>query len=218
MLVEKIISRLNVCNLISLGNSHANFFSGLNNVITMDIGPGLAYKLIDDKSTNNSKSKILNLLDKTNPSTSAFILSFGEIDVRMFVIKISEIKNITIEESVGKVVKKYIEMIELILERGYRILIHGLHGSATNYDINFPYYGTIQQRNEATIIFNNILKNYSNEKKIPFTSMEDLVVDKNTYTTNIEYINDGCHLNIDPKLQEIVLSRFLSELESLEIG
>lgn len=215
MSVEKILQELSVDDIICIGNSHSHFFNGIVNITPIDIGPALAFKLIQDSSTTNSKNKILNILNTTDSSKTAFILSFGEIDIRMFVVKRTEIENITLEESVVRVVEKYVEMIELIRSRGYKILIHGLHGAGSNYDAAFPYYGTMQQRNEASLIFNFYLENYCNQNKIAFTSLFDLVVNKETYETNLEYINDGCHLNIVPELQEIVLSRFLSKLKNL---
>lgn len=215
LIIEKILSRIGKSNIISMGDSHADFFKNLDKISIEWLGPALAYNMNRDVSTNNTKTKILNVLDNSDPSQSAFILSFGETDVRVHVLKRVDIEHISVEESVKRVVKEYTIMIDFIKSLGYKILVHGLHGTGTAYNPQFPYYGTMEERNKATSMFNSYLENYCNVNYIPFVSLFDVLVDKDSYLTNVDYIHDGCHLNIVPELQEIVLSRFLSKIEEI---
>lgn len=212
--LEKILNLIDRTNIISLGDSHSRFYEGIDMIEWKWIGPALAYNINEDISTNNTKAQILGILEQTDPSKTAIILSFGEIDLRVHVIKRTEIENISLEESSIRVAKKYIEMIEYIVGRGYKVFINGPHAAGTAYNPEYPYYGSMENRNTAILIFNSYLEKYCDSKQIPFISLFDIVVDHNTNKTNNEYILDGCHLNIVPELQEIALSKFLTKLEN----
>lgn len=213
-LVEEILFNINKSNIISIGDSHAYFFKKLDKIEVEWVGPALAYNINNDISTNNTKSKISAILQKTDPSKTALILTFGEIDVRCHILKRVDIEGISVNQSVERVIFKYTEMIDILKNKGYEVFIHGLHGTGVGYNPQFPYYGTMEQRNKASLIFNSHLKNYCNLNKIPFTSLFDIVVDNTSYSTNIGYMEDDYHLNIDSNLQEIVLSRFLDKLKN----
>ncbi len=162
LIVEKILNRLGKTNIISLGDSHSYFYKNIDKIEIKWIGPALAYNINKDVSSNNTKSKILDILDQNDPSKTAIILSLGEIDLRVHVIKRVEIENISIEESSIRVAGKYIEMIEYIIRRGYKVLINGPHASGSVYDPVFPTYGSMENRNIATLAFNLILAGFCN--------------------------------------------------------
>lgn len=212
-IIQKLLDKLDRLNIISLGDSHALFYKNLNKIQAEWIGPALAYNINQDKSTNNTKNKIFNILNNADPDKTAFILTFGEIDIRVHVVKRVTIENISLEESVIRVAEKYIEMIEYIVGQGYKVLINGIHTTASIYNPQVPCNGSTEERNTATLIFNSYLEKYCDSKYIPFMSLSDLVIDSETLKTNEEYIKDGCHLNLDPELQEIAFFRFLSKLE-----
>lgn len=213
VIIEKILDKLDRLDIISLGDSHSHFLSGLNKIQSGWIGAALAYNINQDKSTNDTKNKILYVLSYADPNKTSLILNFGEIDIRVHVLKRVAIENISLEESVLRVVKKYIEMIDYIVGLGYKVLVNGPHATGTAYNPDFPFNGTMEERNTATLIFNSYMENYCDTKCIPFMSLSDIVIDSVTLKTNEEYITDGCHLNLDEKLREIALSRFLSKLE-----
>ena len=217
-IIEKILTKLNVTKIISLGDSHSNFYENLNNIEVRCIGPALAYNINKYDSKNGTKTQIVSILNETDSSNTAFILTFGEIDVRVHIVKRTQVENISLEESSIRVAKKYIEMIQYMVEKGYKVIINGLHGTGVSLAENtmFPYNGSIQDRNFATVTFNSYLEDFCNENKIPFMSLSDMVINKDTNKTRFKHMDDGCHLNSTPEIQEIALSRFLSQVEKFQ--
>lgn len=216
LIVEKILNKLGKTSIISLGDSHSYFYKNIDRIQVKWIGPALAYNINKDNSSNNTKLKIFEILDQTDSSKTAIILSFGEIDLRVHVVKRAEIENISLEESSTRVAKKYIEMIEYMTEKGYSLLINGIHASGSGNDSDFPTYGSIEDRNIATLAFNSYLEKYCDSKQIAFISLSDIAINMDTYKTNLDLIQDGCHLNIVPELQEISLLKFLNKLETFK--
>ena len=52
-----------------------------------------------------------------------------------------------------------------MIDKKYKVLINGLHatGMFSVIDAMFPYSGSMEDRNTATIIFNTYLEDYCNE-------------------------------------------------------
>ncbi len=214
-LVEQILANLKKDNIISIGDSHSRFFSDLNKITVCHLGPVTAYNLKKLNSKTNGREKLWQLLDNTNPSHTALILSFGEIDVRAHVIKAAVKEKITIERSAINTAKNYCSVISEILDRGFSVLVHGVHASPPTYgNFEYPALGSVQDRNYAVKAFNNYVRNFSALERIPYASIDEIVINSDL-STRVEYMVDGCHLNFNAELQGIVLSAFVRESSAL---
>lgn len=211
-LINLLLARLDRNNLISIGDSHSRIFSDLPRIKVCHIGPVTAYNLVKENSSTQGREKIHCLLDGFNPLDTALILSFGEIDIRVHVIKAAIKDCITINESSKRTANNYCSAITEIIERGYLVLIQGVHASSPQYDnYEFPAIGSVEDRNYAVKQFNSNLEEFCISCSIPYASLDDIVIDSNLKTRS-EFVSDGCHLNFNPELQGILLSRFAHKI------
>jgi len=212
VLQKDLLEKINKKKIVSIGDSHSLFFSNLNYIKINHIGPVTAYNLMKENSTTRGREIFYDFLKTENSNDTALLLSFGEIDLRVHVVKASLRDSISIKESAINTAKRYTMFIDEILNLGWTILVQGpsANGEERALNLDYPYSGSIVERNQATIIFNNELENYCKQNSILFASLYDLSIDQNTFDTRSEYLSDGCHLHKDPYLQSIMISRYIN--------
>lgn len=212
ILQKDLLAKINKKKIVSIGDSHSCFFENLNYIKINHIGPVTAYNLMKENSTTRGREIFYDFLKTENSNDTALLLSFGEIDLRVHVVKASLRDFISIKDSAINTAKRYIMFIDEILNLGWTILVQGPSASGEERALNldYPYSGSIVERNQATIIFNNELENYCKQNSILFASLCDLSIDQNTFVTKSEYLFDGCHLYKDPYLQSIMISRYIN--------
>ena len=212
-LIQLLFAKLNKSCLLSIGDSHSRIFSNLDGVKIHHIGPVTAFNLVKENSSTKGREKLYDILDKNSSSEVAIILSFGEIDIRVHVIKTAIKDVISIKESAIRTAKQYCTTILDIVSRGFSVLIMGVHASGSTYDNqSYPAFGRVEDRNYAVKQFNLYLRNFCISHSIPYASLDSLVIDRNLKTNN-EYMCDGCHLNLNLEIQTMLIYQFLISLD-----
>lgn len=181
-----------------IGDSHASFFSGKNEMQPIypeysdgqnkyfksyRIGPATAYNLV-------SKIGIINhiIINNYNSNNNDYIMFiFGEVDCRL---------HLGIHNNIEECVERYFNVIKFYNDNNYNVLIYGVVASCPDYKTHesTPYFGTCLERNERTIKFNNLLKLKAYECGIKFISIFDemLLEDGNT---NGDFLHDHIHIS-----------------------
>ena len=129
-----------VKNFFVIGDSHVNFFCGyekltgspliinnkftgincqpnplVNNFFVFHLGPALAYNLNKYGSQTQAREKIEFLLGSgIIPKGSAILCAFGEIDMRVHVLKQAEKKNISFERVADEILDNYMEFLKFL--------------------------------------------------------------------------------------------------------
>ena len=203
--------------VIVLGDSHVNFFSGAElldfipighkvntcpilgekRFTPLHLGPCLAYNVDNPNAGYNSMEKTEWLCENFIIPGAKIVCSFGEIDIRVHVIKQAELQNTSVENIVDGILSHYYTLLKRLKNSGYEVWCWG--PIATQMDSNeqdelFPHYGSERDRNRATKYFNDTLHKWCDENGIGFMSIFYSMINEN-FTTKIEYLSeDGCHL------------------------
>lgn len=200
--------------LICIGDSHSCFFGGegiiypeyphiqkslLKNVFCVRLGPVLAYSLNKYGTKSSGREKLDELISSLNPSKDIVMLAFGEIDCRAHVIRQAESRSLPLRIVIQEIVDTYINVIRAIIDKKFRVLVWNAVYSANdqedNNDLEFPYYGNVVQRNEATSCFNQMMKEAALQTGYLFVESPVLLMDMSSGRTNKSYYADGVHLN-----------------------
>jgi lysophospholipase L1-like esterase len=201
--------RENSCIIHVIGDSHASIFSGLD--IMQDnwpikskniFPPFKSYRIGATTAYNSNKKlpkikKILNFKSSdVNKKTDYVMLCFGEIDIRVHLLKQKEIEGVDCDEIVMKCVEKYFITINKLIKWGFKVIIFGPVASATKNIIidNYSSYGTTQERNHLTRLFNKYLENKCEKYHIHFISLFEEMVDEQD-NTKADLFLDEIHLS-----------------------
>lgn len=199
-----------------VGDSHANFFSGfdemqpewpaqnvknrLSFLRSYRIGPVLAYKLCEYGTTSMGREKLELLLNTLQPG-SHLLFCFGEIDCRAHVLLQSKKQDRSPEAVVDDVVARYLSVIKEVAGSGFLPLIWNVIPSAPtgiNDRITVPpqylFHGSCEERNEITRVFNQRLKKGALENNIPFLDIFDQLLSADG-TVDRSYYSDEIHLS-----------------------
>jgi len=196
-----------------IGDSHVCFFAGNNGAVhpywpnyigdnppfkTYHLGPILAYNLCSLNTTTKGRELLLFLL-RLIPKKSNLLLIYGEIDCRAHLGKQSDLQRREIEDIVQECVDKYFKVILEIKNMDFNVGVWGVIPSTNipcDYgpDHPFPSYGTCQQRNITTRLFNNYLNELCCQENIIFVSIFEELLNPNL-TANIDYYMDVNHLS-----------------------
>lgn len=213
-MIQLLLAKLDKNIIISIGDSHSRLFSNLDGVKVCHIGPVTAFNLVKENSSTKGREKLLGILNVHSESDVAILLSFGEIDIRAHVIKAAIKDRISVRESAIRTASKYSTVISEIVSRGFSTLVLGVHASGSTYNNqSFPAVGRVEDRNYAVKQFNQYLRNFCISQSIPYASLDSLVIDGSLKTKN-EYMCDGCHLNLNPEIQAILIYQFLNSWDS----
>lgn len=173
-----------------IGDSHANFFSGFDEMQpewpapdiknripqlrSYRFGPVLAYKLCEYGTNSRGREKMEQLLGYLSPGDH-LLFCFGEIDCRAHVMLQAERQQRSPAEIIERIVERYMSTILTAKSRGFQPLIWAVIPSAPT-DINsriivppqYLFHGTREERNRITRIFNARLRNTADAEDIPF--------------------------------------------------
>lgn len=193
-----------------IGDSHISFFSGRNEIQpawplsahdaipsfkTYRLRAVLAYRLPDFGSTMQGREKLLEILGII-PKQSRLLLSFGEVDCRVHLIKQSEKQGRPIEEVVNECVGRYFSQV-LELKKEFRPMVWAVVPSSPTekvLDPRYPHYGTPAERNRVHRLFNQELERLCKENSIPFISIFNILTHPDG-TTNTAFYSDQIHLS-----------------------
>ncbi len=194
-----------------IGDSHASFFSGTDaiqpvwpelgkNYIPLfkayRLGPVTAYNLCKTGTKSGGREKLFEVL-KTIETNSTVLLSFGEIDCRVHLLKQSREHDRPLADVVNECVDRYFGVVQEVKSLGYQVLVWAAIPSTIAGKIAEPdyvAYGTCAERNEVTKLFNNRLTQLAEAQKIPVISVFNELVLPNGLT-NFAYYSDEVHLS-----------------------
>lgn len=193
-----------------IGDSHTlNFLHEA--FIINHIGPATAYKLNFEKSTTNSKKKVLNILEniyKYKPINVIFV--FGELDSRIHIFKISKEKKIDVNTLIVKTVESYIEFLKFVKKEFPLINIYVFNilppGEEENI-YNFSYYADIDKRREIAIKMNKVLQNKVDSNNYRFINIYNRLINRKGERKK-KYVFDDVHFNkkIIPYILESIIT------------
>ena len=197
-----------------IGDSHTCFFMGYNvitsfypfvskslfsNIYCHWLGPSLAYSLNKEKSSTDSWKKINSIVEKLNTEEDVLLFCVGEIDCRAHILYQAKQNNLSVQEVVSNTVHAYMEMVNSMIQRGFRVVVWNVIYSANFIDEGpnpeYPYYGTIAERNAATTVFNQLLREKATAAGAFFTDVSDYLFDSTTNLASEKYYYDMIHLN-----------------------
>lgn len=169
------------------------------NIYCYRLGPSLAYNAFQFGTTTRTREKIEEILPGLDKQKDIVLLSFGEIDCRAHMLKQCAQSGKTLLEVVASCVDNYWKLVAHIRSKGFRVVIWNAVYSA-NYlerdsSLEYPYFGTVEQRNEVTERFNQLLESKTHGTEVCFLDMTQYLLDKSGKMTNSEYYFDSIHLN-----------------------
>ncbi|MBB4348727.1 discoidin domain-containing protein [Aliirhizobium cellulosilyticum] len=213
--------------ILAAGDSHSQFWSGYNNLSSersvfegvdlLHVGPATAYGLSKPGTATRAIEKITDHLDRRREEYGCLLLSFGEIDCRVHIVRNAIINQTSLDAEVAKVVDRYLFAINSLVKK-YDIpcIIWGPIPSSppgkVNYHPSFPTVGGVLERNYAAKRFNELLAQKVGEGRIDHITIFDHLIDVG-YVTKTEVLYDGCHLsNVVMPLAETELHKSLERL------
>ena len=200
-----------------IGDSHANFFSGFDEMQpewpdprvrhrypmlrAYRIGPALAFNLCRTRTTTRGRERLFALLD-TLPARSPVMLCFGEIDCRAHILRQAERQRRSVGDVVREVVDRYVSVLLEVQAMGFRVLAWNVVPSAPTDveggirpDPVYRFHGSSDERNRITRAFNETLKAVAATRGIPFVDIfAQLIGDDGTVRTEL-YCDDAIHLS-----------------------
>jgi len=196
-----------------IGDSHVCFFTGDDYKIhaywpyyigsnkifrTYHLGPVSAYNLCAFNTTTRGRELLLTIF-KRLPQKSNILLVFGEIDCRAHLGKQADLQKRKIEDIVQECVDRYFKVVLEVKNMDFNVGVWGVIPSTNipcNYgpDHPFPSYGTCQQRNIITRLFNNYLDELCFQKNIIFVSIFEELLNPDL-TANLYYFRDVNHIS-----------------------
>jgi lysophospholipase L1-like esterase len=194
-----------------IGDSHVSLFGGADKIwpewpskvnssvrgfMVYHLGPVLAYNLIEQRSTTNSRKKLEAILKQELPSSSWVLMCFGEIDCRAHLLKQAEKKGKCELAVACDCAERYFKVLLLVKEMGHKPIAYNVIPSARKNKpkTGFPTYGNCLERNNITRLFNAHLNKLCAEQDIPFIDTFDQFVNKRGLTLSRFYM-DRIHLS-----------------------
>lgn len=194
--------------LFCIGDSHVSVFLGkdklaslypqrsqsiIRGVEVVRLEGILAFNLPKYNTTTNGREKLEEQL-KTIPPQSFILISAGEVDCRVHLIKQAIKQQKSYEEVADILVAKYIDFISQftnIYKIGIILLPPTSYLGEDKIDKQYPRYGSEIERNKMTLIVNNKLKSYCTLKNIYTIGVSDSI--NRNGTTEKKYLWDGIH-------------------------
>jgi len=204
-----------------IGDSHAAVFSGKEEMVpawpersndildifrSYRIGPATAYQL------ENKIPIIDNILQSCVNKESDYILfCFGEVDIRAHLIKQLELQKTSIENLVDECVDRYFRVILYYKEQGYDTIAWG---PIASWHPSKPYkggpsYGTCEERNNVTYLFNKRLKQRCEQYSVGFVSIFDKMIGDNGLTIP-DYLDnwEDSHIHLSQTTMPLIIKSF----------
>jgi hypothetical protein len=194
-----------------IGDSHIHFFSGWDRIgpeypgiyygrlpyfKSFRLGAVLAYNLCNTGTTTEGREKLFNILNFDVKPPAKILLSFGEIDCRVHLLKQRDIRKKPLQEIVAECVARYVSVIAEITSLGYEVLVWNVVPSSLTdiQDDRYGTYGSCVERNRVTKLFNDRLEEQCGSHQSKFISIFSKLVDENGLSKN-EYYMDNIHIS-----------------------
>lgn len=196
-----------------IGDSHAHFFGGKSRLRNWQkerqyprwcinripifkaliVGPTTAYNLVKEGSTTQGREKLFATVEKL-PKNSRVMLVFGEIDCRLHLLKQARLQERSVEDVVNECVDRYFSVFLEIKDIKYSPIAWHVTPTLDSDHLDFPAFGTWQERLEVTKMFNARLSKLAEENTIPVITIFNKLLNEDG-TVKGEYFQDAIHLN-----------------------
>lgn len=171
--------------LFVIGDSHADFWNGTGNwqgedtisgVRTVSVPAALAYDLVEEVSTTDSRRTVLEaLFGAVERGFNGWVmLGFGAVDCQLFVWQ--HAPTLGFEESVRRVVKRYATFLRELRLVHEKIAVWGPFAAHESAESDTAV-GTQIERNLALLLFTGMLKRELASSRIPVLSMLEELID-----------------------------------------
>jgi len=202
--------------IVVLGDSHSLFFAGNDHLKTckvgyckgvintgkerlerysvLHLGPSLAYNTNKYGTTIRTLEKVDYLLRHQMVMPGDRVLCcFGEIDIRVHVMKHAAKNNGDEASVINKILSNYLEFLMYLRSKGVKLCCWGPVAQCRVNDAH-SCTGTQMDRNRATRYFTKQLSSLGQEKNFGVVSLFEEMID-HTLCTNESYLLDGFHLS-----------------------
>jgi hypothetical protein len=209
--------------LFVIGDSHANFWNGSGNWQGEDSIPGvrthpvpaaLAYNLVEEVSTTDSRRTVLEaLFGVVEKGFHGWVmLGFGSVDCQLFVWQ--HAPTLGFEESVRRVVKRYAAFLRELRLVHEKIAVWGPFAAHESAETDTAV-GTQIERNLALLLFTGMLKRELASSRIPVLSMLEEMIDAEGRTRRELYQPDLTHFTqaLMPRALSLVNSALGTSLD-----
>ena len=174
---------------------------------TFNIGAVLAYHA--EKHFEKVK-EILETISEFDKVNDTLLLLFGDVDIRMHVYVQAAKQKKQMSEIVKTIAKRYLKAVLDLMDDGFNIALYGCIGSAVRSDApQYPIYGTVQNRNEATALFNGYLRRFCLDHNLPYVSVFNELMTEYASTDlrymDTELMGKGNGLHITTKMLPLLL-------------
>jgi hypothetical protein len=207
-----------------IGDSHVSVFVGedrlvpivpeqkksfVNHFEIFRLGPVTAYNFCEETSSTNAKQLFEKIIN-TIPANSWIVVSAGEIDCRVHLIKQAIKQNKSFEEICGVLTDKFIDYLATIKNMGYNVCL--LMPPPTKFKeedtAEYPSFGSETERNEITKCLIQAYIAKCEQYEIPTIGvLNDTVTEDNK--TIKKYLWDGIHYS------RIVLPQLILQLREI---
>lgn len=195
-----------------IGDSHATFFTGLNYhqfcgvgapqmlpaFRAFNVGPSLAYTLDKPAGAGARQRPLFQLLSSgTIAAGAAVMLTFGEIDGRVHVLRQAEKQGRTVQEVQRDAVEAYMAALEEVARMGFRPMVWAPVGGMPEVNPHpelYPCHGTMVERNRARWDFIQLLADACARRRIPIVGIFRAMVNE-AMETDASWLMDGLHLS-----------------------
>jgi len=210
-----------------LGDSHVSLFTGrhrapriwpkrsidlLPNFRTFRLGAPLAYNLPESGTTSQGRERLFEILSRPDcvAPGSYVLLCFGEIDCRAHLLRQAAAQHRPVADLAAECARRYLGVAAEVAALGFRVLIYNAIASTPREfsDFEFPTHGTCRERNAATALFNQALREGCASAGYGFLETFDLLVDADGATRKSLYCCDQIHLSqraLAPTLERLRL-------------
>ena len=211
-LVAQIKSLLGIDEIICVGDSHTLILEHIRSLVVVQTGSPTAYNLLDPSSTESGLPKIRQALEGKDPTKTALIFTYAEIDIRYHIHKHAAIRGMAYSDAVSVVVSRYVEVLDYFSAGGFTVLVNGPFGTG----VGVPRVGPEVDRNVISLLIDQQLKREAGIRaNFFYASLIDIIVDENMLTSRafVGEVDDN-HLDKVPELSFCLLSRFLSQIKT----
>jgi hypothetical protein len=205
---------LNENTIHCIGDSHVSVFTGQDVISngfhgeedtlpyfkTYRLGACLAYNTLTEGHGNRSSFfKILLAL----PPTDFILLSYGEIDCRVHILRQAEKQGKTKYSVAIGCAARYFRFVLEVFWLGYKnLIVYAAPPTPYNtptpedlrYNEDLPHSGSYEDRRYVTSVFNKALKRMCKRSGIHFLSVEDVVL-KDGLVKDDSFFMDKVHLS-----------------------
>jgi tetratricopeptide (TPR) repeat protein len=205
--VEDLKASLGVDHIVCLGDSHTLIFENIIGLDVYQTGSPTAYNLLNHESSSKSLDHILQILTDYQPSKTALLLTYAEIDIRNHIYKQSILRQMTLMEACSIVAGRYATAIERLASLGYKIMINGPFGSG----FGVPRVGCEAIRNTIASYLDEQLHKSSIQNGWIYASLCQVIVNDHRLV-NRRYFGDvdDNHLNKKAELCFFILASLLN--------